>query len=72
MSVILDSTLQIQSFVRGFPKLKVNWTNDGELLDTRNMLTINRMTYDDAGRYKCSAKNSKGKNEAAFHNTVTG
>ena len=36
------------------------------------MLTINRVTYGDAGQYTCSAKNSEGKNEAAFHITVTG
>ena len=35
MSVKLYSTLQIQCFVRGFPKLEVTWTNDGKLLDTR-------------------------------------
>ena len=50
----------------------MNWTKDGKLLDTRNMLTINRVTYGDAGQYKCSAKNSEGKNEAAFHITVIG
>ena len=61
MSVKLDSTLQIQCFVRGFPKLEVNWTNDGKLLDTRNTLTINRVSYGDAGQYKCSAKSSEGK-----------
>ena len=49
----------------------MNWTKDGKLLDTRNMLTINRVTYGDAGQYKCSAKNSEGKNEAAIHITVT-
>ena len=58
--------------MRGFPKPEVNWTKDGKLLDTRNMLTINRVTYGDAGQYKCSAKNSEGKKEAAFHITVTG
>ena len=58
--------------MKGFPKPEVNWTKDGKLLDTRNMLTANRVTYDDAGQYKCSAKNSEGRNEAAFHITVTG
>ena len=58
--------------MRGFPKPEVNWTKDGKLLDTRNMLTINRVTYGDAGLYKCSAKNSEEKNEAIFHVTVTG
>ena len=70
--VILDSTLEIQCFVRGFPKLEVNWTNNGKLLDTRNTLTINRVSYGDAGQYKCSAKSSEGKTEVAFHITVTG
>ena len=36
------------------------------------MLTINRVTYGDAGQYKCSAKNSEGKNEAAFKVTIAG
>ena len=70
-SVKLNSTLQIQCFVRGFPKPEVKWTKDGKLVNTRNMLTINRVTYGDAGQYTCSAKNSEGKNEAAFHITVT-
>ena len=58
--------------MRGFPTPEVNWTKDGKSVDTRNMLTINRVTYDDAGQYACSAKNSEGKNEAAFHITVIG
>ena len=58
--------------MRGFPKPEVVWTKDGKLLGIRNMLTINRVTYGDAGRYKCSAENSEGRNEAAFHITVTG
>ena len=58
--------------MRGFPKPEVNWTRDGKLLDTTNMLTINRVSYEDAGQYTCSAKSSEGKNEAAFHITVTG
>ena len=57
--------------MRGFPKPEVKWTKDGKLVNTRNMLTINRVTYGDAGQYACSAKNSEGKNEAAIHITVT-
>ena len=52
--------------MRGFPKPEVKWTKDGKLVNTRNMLTINRVTYGDAGQYTCSAKNSEGKNEAAI------
>ena len=36
------------------------------------MLTINQVTDGDAGQYKCSAKNSEGKNEAAFKVTIAG
>ena len=58
--------------MRGFPKPEVVWTKDGKLLGIRNMLTINRVTYGEAGQYKCSAENSEGGNDAAFHITVTG
>ena len=58
--------------MKGFPKPEVKWTKDGKLRDTRNMLTINRVTYGDVGQYKCSAKNSEGKSKSAFHITVTG
>ena len=71
-SVKLHSTLQIKCFERGFPEPEVNWTKDGKLFDTRNMLTINRVTFGDVGQYTCSAKNSEGKNGAAFYLTVTG
>ena len=57
--------------MRGFPKPEVKWTKDGKLVNTRNMLTINGVTYGDAGQYTCSAKNSEGKNEAAIRITVT-
>ena len=65
MSVILDSTLQIQCFVRGFPKLEVNWTNDGKLLDTRNTLTINRVSYGDTNT-NAALKAVKGKMKQLF------
>ena len=58
--------------MKGFPKPEVNWTKDGKLLDTRNMLTINRVTFEDVGQYKCSAKNSEGESKSAFHITVRG
>ena len=58
--------------MRGFPQPEVNWTRDGKLLNTTNKLTIKQVTYGDAGQYTCSAKNSKGRREAAFQVTVTG
>ena len=71
-SVKLNSTLQVDCLVRGFPQPEVNWTRDGKLLNTTNKLTIKQVTYGDAGQYTCSAKNSEGKREAAFQVTVTG
>ena len=71
-SVKLNSTLQVDCLVRGFPQPEVNWTRDGKLLNTTNKLTIKQVTYGDAGQYTCSAKNSEGKREAAFWVTVTG
>nr|XP_058962211.1 vascular endothelial growth factor receptor 3-like isoform X2 [Pocillopora verrucosa] len=71
-SVKLNSTLQVDCLVRGFPQPEVNWTRDGKLLNTTNKLTIKQVTYGDAGQYTCSAKNSEGKSEAAFQVTVTG
>ena len=53
--------------MRSFPKPEVKWTKDGKLVGTRNILTINRVTYGDASQYTCSAENSEGKSEAAFH-----
>ena len=53
--------------VKGFPKLEVNWTRYGKLPDTTNKLTIKQVTFEDAGQYTCSAKNSEGKNEASFY-----
>lgn len=44
----------------------MNWTRDGKLPDTTNKLTVKQVTYEHAGQYTCSAKNSEGKNEASF------
>ena len=71
-SVKFNSTLQMDCFVKSFPKPEVNWTRDGKLLYTTNKLTIKKVTYGNAGQYTCSAKNSEGKREAAFRVTVTG
>ena len=71
-SVKFNSTLQMDCFVKGFPKPEVNWTRDGKLFNTTNKLTIKQVTYGDAGQYTCSAENSEGKNEAAFQVIVTG
>ena len=71
-SVSLSSPLRFQCFVRGYPPPEVNWTKDGIDLGNNNTLTIDRVSYEDAGRYTCSIKNSEGKNETTFWIEVTG
>ena len=72
-SVPLNSTLAIKCYVKGNPPPKVNWSKDGLDLGVKeNTLTINRVTFEDAGWYRCSAKNWAGKIQANFWIDVTG
>ena len=71
-SVTYKTSLQFNCSLSGFPTPEILWTKDGENLGNNNTLTINRVSYGDAGQYTCSANNSEGKNESAFHITVTG
>ena len=71
-SVAYNSSLQFICSLSGFPTPEILWTKDGVNLGNNNTLTINRVSYGDAGQYTCSANNSEGKNESAFHITVTG
>ena len=71
-SVAYNSSLQFICSLSGFPTPEILWTKDGVNLGNNNTLTINRVSYGDAGQYTCSAKNSEGKSESAFHITVTG
>ncbi|XP_022778625.1 hemicentin-1-like, partial [Stylophora pistillata] len=71
-SFTYNSPLQFKCSVGGFPAPEVFWTKDGLNIGNSNTLSINRVKYEDAGQYACSAINSKGKNRAAFEITVTG
>ena len=71
-SVAYNSSLQFICSLSGFPTPEILWTKDGVNLGNNNTLTINRVSYGDAGQYTCSANNSEGKIESAFHITVTG
>ena len=71
-SVTYNSSLQFICSLSGFPTPEILWTKDGVNLGNNNTLTINGLSYGDAGRYTCSANNSEGKRESAFHITVTG
>ena len=71
-SVTYNSSLHFICSISGFPTPEILWTKDGVNLGKNNIFTINRVTYGDAGQYTCSANNSEGKIESAFHITVTG
>ena len=71
-SVTYNSTLQLVCSLGGFPTPDILWTKDGVNLRNNNTLTIRQARFEDSGQYTCSAKNSEGKNEAAFHIRVTG
>ena len=72
-SVPLNSTFTIKCYVKGDPPPKVKWSKDGlDLGIKENTLNINRVTFEDAGWYRCSAKNRAGKIQANFWIDVTG
>ena len=71
-SVTYNSSLHFICSLSGFPTPEILWTKDGVNLGNNNTLTINRVSYGDAGQYTCRANNSEGKSESAFHITVTG
>ncbi len=72
-SVPYNSTFAISCYVSGDPPLKVNWTKDGlDLRNKENTLTIDRITFEDAGWYGCSAENKAGKIQINFWIDVTG
>ena len=53
--------------------LKVNWTKDGvNIANNSNILTIDRVTFENAGRYGCSAENRAGKIHTDFWIDITG
>ena len=71
-SVTYNSSLQFICSLSGFPTPEIVWTKDGVNPGYNNTLTINRVSYGDAGQYTCRANNSEGKRESAFYITVTG
>ena len=59
--------------MRGDHPLEVNWTKDGEKIGkSSNTLTIDRVTFEDKGRYGCSAENRAGKTHTNFWIDITG
>ena len=72
-SLLLNSTFAIKCYVKGDPQPAVNWTKDGlDLGIKEHTLTMNRVTFEDAGWYGCSAENWAGKFQAIFWIDVTG
>nr|XP_058956714.1 hemicentin-1-like [Pocillopora verrucosa] len=71
-SVAYNSSLQFICSLSGFPTPEILWTKDGVNLGNNNTLTINRVSYGDAGQYTCSAKNSEGSKNSTFWIEVAG
>ena len=72
-SAPLNSPFAIKCYVRGDPPPTVKWTKDGLVLrNYENTLTIDNMTFKDAGWYGCSAENRAGKIQRDFWIDVTG
>ncbi|XP_022804778.1 fibroblast growth factor receptor 3-like [Stylophora pistillata] len=69
---LYNSTLRFKCSLRGFPEPEVLWTKDGVNLGDKNTLTIDRVKYEDAGQYTCSAKNSEGSKNSTFWIEVVG
>ena len=78
-----DKPMTLTCKVIGLPRPDVAWFRDGkELIPTPNIkqsyeddtatLTINKMTMDQDGEYKCIAENSAGVAETAAKVTVEG
>ena len=83
LSVIIDRSTVIDCPVTGIPQPDIVWLKDGEQLVTNQnedirvvsqgqRLEVNNADLDDAGRYKCVAKNAAGFVERNFQLHVWG
>ncbi|XP_022808745.1 uncharacterized protein LOC111345730, partial [Stylophora pistillata] len=71
-SFLYNSPLRFKCSLRGFPKPEVLWTKNGVNLSSENTLTIDRVKFENAGQYTCSAKNCEGSKDSTFWIEVAG
>ena len=72
MSVYLYSLSRITCTESGDPEPNVTWTKNGTYFVNKNTLTINSVTFKDAGHYECTAENRAGKISATIWIDVIG
>jgi len=83
LSVIVDRSIAIDCPVTGIPQPDIVWTKDGQQLATNQnddirvvsrgqRLEVNSADLNDAGKYKCVAKNAAGFVERNFQLHVWG
>jgi len=83
LSVIIDRSIAIDCPVTGTPQPDIAWTKDGLPLSTNQnddirvvsrgqRLEVNNAEFQDAGQYKCLAKNAAGFVERNFQLHVWG
>lgn len=82
-NAILGAAIQMECRVSGSPPLSVSWFLDGEEIvegakhhltftDNTCALKVDTLELSDAGKYRCSAKNTAGADECSASLTVKG
>ncbi|XP_063064100.1 neural cell adhesion molecule L1-like protein isoform X2 [Engraulis encrasicolus] len=77
VSLVKGEELELECIAEGLPTPEYTWTKVGEVLPNRTsiknygkLLTLSKVMWDDAGMYKCTAKNPLGEKSHLFRVAV--